>query len=145
MGWLGFSYLLCSSLILLNLFQTNFPVYHKTPYGKTKNLLKTKFVIALPCQNLWIVAKFASSVIIAICQDAPFWHLFSQLFKNFCQTFDNFLANLSLFVVSFEYLAKPLMNFWHTRHFCEICLYRLNLPFSYNRYLQKVPVFLILI
>jgi len=25
---------------------------------------------------------------------------------------------MPLFVISFEYLAKPLMNFWHTRHFC---------------------------
>ena len=42
--WLGFFYLLCSSLFLLNPFQTNFPVYHKTLYRKTKNLLKTSFV-----------------------------------------------------------------------------------------------------
>ena len=33
---------LCS---VLNPFQTNFPVYRKTLYGKTKNLLKTNFVI----------------------------------------------------------------------------------------------------
>ena len=38
-------YLLCSSLILLNPIQTNFPVYHKIFYRKTKNLLKTSFVI----------------------------------------------------------------------------------------------------
>ena len=25
---------------------------------------------------------------------------------------------MPLIVISFEYLAKPLMNFWHTRHFC---------------------------
>ena len=31
---------------------------------------------------------------------------------------------MPLFVISSEYLAKPLMNFWHTRHFCR------NLPFS---------------
>ena len=30
---------------------------------------------------------------------------------------------MPLFVISFEYLAKPLMNFWHTRHICR------NLPF----------------
>ena len=34
-----------SSLILINPFQTNFSVYQKTLYGKTKNLLKTGFVI----------------------------------------------------------------------------------------------------
>ena len=34
-----------SSLILLNPFQNNFSVYQKTLYGKTKNLLKTDFVI----------------------------------------------------------------------------------------------------
>ena len=34
-----------SSLILLNPFQTNFSVYQKALYGKTKNLLKTGFVI----------------------------------------------------------------------------------------------------
>ena len=34
-----------SSLILLNPFQTNFSVYQKSLYGKTKNLLKTGFVI----------------------------------------------------------------------------------------------------
>ena len=38
-----------------------------------------------------------------------------------------------LFVISLEYLAKPLMNFWHTRHFCR------NLPFSYyNRHLSRI-------
>ena len=31
---------------------------------------------------------------------------------------------MPLFVISSEYLAKPLMNFWHTSHFCR------NLPFS---------------
>ena len=31
---------------------------------------------------------------------------------------------MPLFVISSEYLAKTLMNFWHTRHFCR------NLPFS---------------
>ena len=36
-----------SSLILLNPFQTNFPLHHKTLYGKTKNLLKTGFVIEI--------------------------------------------------------------------------------------------------
>ena len=30
---------------------------------------------------------------------------------------------MPLFVISFEYLAKPLMIFWHTRHICR------NLPF----------------
>ena len=30
---------------------------------------------------------------------------------------------MPLFVISFEYLAKPLMNFWHTSHICR------NLPF----------------
>ena len=71
-------------------------------------------------------------VLMAICQDAPFCHLF----VNFCQTFDNFLPNspssqnlslslksptinIPLFVISFEYLAKPLMNFWHTHHICR--------------------------
>ena len=33
-----------SFLILLNPFQTNFSVYQKALYGKTKNLLKTGFV-----------------------------------------------------------------------------------------------------
>ena len=71
-------------------------------------------------------------VIIAICEDAPFCHLF----VDFCQTFDNFFTNWSssenlslswkwptinmpLFVISFEYLAKPLLNFWHTHHICR--------------------------
>ena len=36
---------LCSSIILLNPLQINFPVYHKTLYSKTKNLLKTSFMI----------------------------------------------------------------------------------------------------
>ena len=26
---------------------------------------------------------------------------------------------MPLFVISFEYLAKPLMNFWHTHHICR--------------------------
>ena len=83
------------------------------------NSQHASFVISFNfCQTLWIAAKFTISVIIAICQGAPFCHLFCQLFKNVCQTFDNFLPNLLLFVISFEYLAKPLMNFWHTRHFC---------------------------
>ena len=44
-----------------------------------------------------------------------------------------------LFVISLEYLAKPLMNFWHTRHFSRICLFRLSLPFSYyNRHLSRI-------
>ena len=44
---------------------------------------------------------------------------------------------MPLSVISFEDLAKPLMNFWHTRHFC---LFRLNLPFSYyNRHLSRFP------
>ena len=36
---------------------------------------------------------------------------------------------MHLFVISFEYLAKPLMNFWHTRYicgnlpFCQYCLF----------------------
>ena len=30
---------------------------------------------------------------------------------------------MPLFVISFEYLAKPWMNFWHTNHFFQ------NLPF----------------
>ena len=30
---------------------------------------------------------------------------------------------MPLFVISFEYLAKPLMNFWRTHHICR------NLPF----------------
>ena len=30
---------------------------------------------------------------------------------------------MPLFVISFEYLAKPLMHFWHTHHICR------NLPF----------------
>ena len=34
-----------SSLIFLNPFQTNFSVYQKTLYGKTKNLLQTGFMI----------------------------------------------------------------------------------------------------
>ena len=34
---------LCSSLILLNPLQINFPLYHKTLYRKTKNLLTTSF------------------------------------------------------------------------------------------------------
>ena len=34
-----------SSLILLNPFQTNFSVYQKSLYGKTKNLLKTGFAV----------------------------------------------------------------------------------------------------
>ena len=41
---------LSSSLILLNPFQNNFSVYQKALYGKTKNLLKTGFVIR---QNTW--------------------------------------------------------------------------------------------
>ena len=41
----GFCTLLCSSLILLNPFQTNFPVYHKTLCRQTKNLLQRSFVI----------------------------------------------------------------------------------------------------
>ena len=88
-------------------------------FVKITNSQHASFVISFNfCQTLWTAAKFSISVIIAICQDASFFHLFCQLFKNFCQTFDNLLPNLSLFVISFEYLAKPLMNFWHTRHFC---------------------------
>ena len=101
-------------------------------FVKIANSQHASFVISFDfCQTLWIAAKFAISVIIPICQDAPFCHLFCQLFRNFCQTLDNFLPNLSLFVISFEYLTKPLMNFWHTRHFCW------NLPLS-----SKFPIFL---
>ena len=63
---------------------------------------------------------------------------FSSLspYLSFCQTFDGFLANspfsqfanflksptvniAGFFGILFEYLAIPLMNFWHTRHFCR--------------------------
>ena len=44
-GMIEVLYLLCSVLILLDRFKTNFPVYHKALYRKTKNLLKTSFVI----------------------------------------------------------------------------------------------------
>ena len=44
-GVTGVLYLLCSSLILLNPIQTNFLVYHKILYAKTKNLLRTSFLI----------------------------------------------------------------------------------------------------
>ena len=50
---------------------------------------------------------------------------------------------MPLFVILFEYLAKPLMNFGILAIFAEICLYRLNLPFSYNHYLYKMPVFIV--
>ena len=70
-------------------------------------------------------------VIIAICQDAPLCHLFVKPLKTLCQIchLRKFvivlkIANyMHLFVISFEYLAKPLMNFWHTRYICG------NLPF----------------
>ena len=52
-------------------------------------------------------------------------------------------VNMPLFVIPFEYLAKPLMNFGILAIFAEICLYRLNLPFSYNHYLYKMPVFVV--
>ena len=62
---------------------------------------------------------------------------------NVCQTLNKFFSKFvifvkspfvkkPLFVISFEYLAKPLMNFWHTRHFCR------NLPFS-----PKFTIFLL--
>ena len=41
---------------------------------------------------------------------------------------------MPLFVVSFEHLAKPLMNFWHTSHFCR------NLPLAWvalGKFLEK--------
>ena len=50
---------------------------------------------------------------------------------------------MPLFVISFEYLAKPLMNFGVLAIFAEICLYRLNLPFPCNHYLYKMPVFVV--
>ena len=50
---------------------------------------------------------------------------------------------MPLFVISFEYLAKPLMNFGMLAIFAEICLYGLNLPFSYNHYLYKMPLFVV--
>ena len=52
---------------------------------------------------------------------------------------------MPLFVISFDYLAKPLMNLIlaYSPFFAEICLYRLNLPFSYNHYLYKMPVFVV--
>ena len=53
------------------------------------------------------------------------------------------IVNMPLFVISFEYLAKPLMNFGILAIFAEICLYRLNLPFLYNQYLYKMPVFVV--
>ena len=47
---------------------------------------------------------------------------------------------MPLFVISFEYLAKPLMNFGTLAIFVEICLFLLNLPFSYyNRHLWRFP------
>ena len=50
---------------------------------------------------------------------------------------------MPLFVIPFEYLAKPLMNFGILAIFAEICLYRLNLPFSYSHYLYKMPAFVV--
>ena len=50
---------------------------------------------------------------------------------------------MPLFVISFEYLAKPLMIFGILAIFAKICLYRLNLPFPYNHYLYKMPVFVV--
>ena len=84
----------------------------------------------------WNVAQFAIFVIIAICQDA----LFRHLFVNFCQTFDNFLPNspslqnwhspknrqLSTCPFLSSHLniwPNPWRFLWHTRHICR------NLPF----------------
>ena len=50
---------------------------------------------------------------------------------------------MPLFVISFEYLAKHLMNFRILATFAEICIYRLNLPFSYNHCLYTMPVFVV--
>ena len=86
-----------------------------------------------------IVAKFAISVIIAICQDAPFFISFVNFFKIF---------------------VKPLITSWKNCHFpknrqlskCHFLSshlniwpnpYRLNLPLSYNYYLCKMPVFVV--
>ena len=53
-----------------------------------------------------------------------------------------------LFVISFEYLAKPSMNFWHTRHICPNLLF-VNIPLCHliwgfpdcGRILARFPIF----
>ena len=57
--------------------------------------------------------------------DMPFLTSFFQFVPNLQYIFAKFfifvklqLVKMPVFVISFEYLAKPLTNFKHTRHFC---------------------------
>ena len=86
--------------------------------------------------NLWyLLAKFVIFLKIANCQHATF----CRLICIFGQTLDEFLAHPNLVPRAFSSGDEV----GHTRHFCWNCLYRLNLPFSYNRYLYKMPVFVV--
>ena len=68
----------------------------------------------------------------------------SRYFRQICHSckIKSPTVNMPLFVISFEYLAKPLW-FGILAIFAIIYLYRLNLPFSHNHYLYKRPVFVV--
>ena len=136
---ISFEFLASHSLLLAKFaILTKFVIF-----VKIANSQHASFVFSFHiCQTLWIVAKFAISVIIGICKYAPFYHLFCQLFKNFCQTFDGFLPNLSLFSSHLNIWPNLWWAFGVLDIFAEICLYCLNLPFSYNCYLYKMLIFL---
>ena len=100
------------------------------------------------CLIVSILAEFTKYVIFVnpTIMDMP---LLSSCFK-FCQTLNNFFPNLSFRKIAicqdvpFCYLiwifGQALMNFWRARHFAEICLFCLNLPFSYyNHHLSRFP------
>ena len=103
--------------------------------------------------NLSFLPKFVILVKMSNYQQPIFRHVIWQaihyfLLKSLFSPNLSFLlnsptVNMPLFVISIEYLAKPLMNFGILAIFAEICLYHLNLPFSYNHYLYKMPVFVL--
>ena len=136
---ISFEFLARHSLLIAKFaIFTKFVIFAKIPNGQ-----HASFVISFNfCQTLWIVGKFVISVIIAICQNAPLWHLYSQLFVKplitSCQICPFLSAHLNIW-------PNPWWIFGILDIFAEICLYCLNMPFSYNHYLHKMHVFLILI
>ena len=53
-----------------------------------------------------------------------FYQTLNKLFAKFVIFVKSLFVKMPFFVILFEYLVKPLMSVWHTRHF-----YR-NVPFS---------------
>ena len=76
-----------------------------------------KFVIWCHFSKLTIIDMPLLSPCFNFCQT------FKQIFSKFVIFVKSPFVKMPLFVISFEYFAKPLMNFWHNRHFCQNLLF----------------------